>query len=218
MRLPTAPVHATVLTAAVLLLAACGTSTNEPTTVAPSTSPLVAPSVAPPVTLVPPAPAPVTGIGTVIEKPGSPPELCLGPVAESWPPQCEGIALGGWNWGTNPPDAQSEAGSPVTRWGVYAVDGTFDGRTLAVTGAVSLALYDAMAEPSATPTAPPDLSPAEWDAVEAAVLAVPGLLTVERAGDAGPVMVAVVYDDGAIQEWADASFGAGAVVVTSALR
>ncbi|MCA1481879.1 hypothetical protein, partial [Bradyrhizobium sp. NBAIM08] len=130
-----------VLTATVLLLAACGSTTDEPDAV-PS-------SVAPAVTAVPPAQAPVTGTGTVIEKPGSPPELCLGPVAESWPPQCEGIALSGWNWATNPPDAQSDAGSPVTKWGVYAVDGTFDGLTLTVSSAVSLALYDPMAEPTA---------------------------------------------------------------------
>lgn len=210
MRLPTAPVHAAVLAATLLLLPACGSATNEPGAV-PS-------SVAPAVTAVPPAQAPVTGIGTVIEKPGSPPELCLGPVAESWPPQCEGIAISGWDWATNPPDAQTDAGSPVTKWGVYAVDGTFDGLTLTVSSAVSLALYDAMAEPSASPTTPPDLSAAEWDAVDAAVRGVPGLISVERSGDAGPVMVTVVHDDGSIQQWADASFGAGAVVVTSALR
>jgi hypothetical protein len=214
MRLPLAP----VLAACALLLAACGTSTNDSGNVAPTTSPLMTPSVAPPVTVVPPAQDPVTGIGTVIEKPDSPPELCLGPVRESWPPQCEGIALIGWDWTANPPDAQSEAGAPVTRWGVYAVDGTFDGDSLTVTRAVSLALYDAMAEPSPTPVAPPDLSAAEWDAVDAAVRAVPGLITVDRVDEAGPLVVTVVYDDGAIQRWADASFGAGAVVVTSALR
>jgi hypothetical protein len=210
MRLPTAPVHIAVLAATALLLAACGSATNEPDAV-PS-------SVLPAVTAVPPAQAPVTGIGTVIEKPGSPPELCLGPVAESWPPQCEGIDISGWDWAANPPDAQSDAGSPVTKWGVYAVDGTFDGLTLTVTSAVSLALYDAMAEPSASPATPPDLSAAGWDAVDAAVRGVPGLISVERSEDTGPVMVTVVHDDGSIQQWADSSFGAGAVVVTSALR
>lgn len=210
MRLPIAP----VLAASALLLTACGISANEPSTTAPSMSSLVAP----PVTEIPPAEAPVTGLGTVIEKPGSAPELCLGPVRESWPPQCEGIPVSGWDWETNPPDAQSEAGSPVTRWGVYAVDGTFDGATLTATRAVSLALHDAMAEPSAPPAAPPDLSDAEWDAVDVAVRAVPGLITVDRADDAGPVMVTVVHDDGSIQQWADLSFGAGAVVITSALR
>jgi hypothetical protein len=210
MRLPTAPVHTAALAVTVLLLAACGSATNAPDAI-PS-------SAASPVTAVPPAQGPVTGIGTVIEKPGSAPELCLGPVAESWPPQCEGIATSGWDWATNPPDAQSDAGSPVTKWGVYAVDGTFDGLTLTVSSAVSLALYDAMAEPSTSPAAPPDLTAAEWDAVDAAVRGVPGLIEVTGPEDAGPVMVTVVHDDGSIQQWADSSFGVGAVVVTSALR
>jgi hypothetical protein len=199
---------APVLAACTLLATACGISANKPSTTAPSMSSLVAP----PVTAIPPAANPVTGLGTVIEQQGGAPELCLGPVRESWPPQCEGIPVIGWNWETNPPDAQSEEGSPVTKWGVYAVEGTFDGT------AVSLALYDAMAEPSGSPAAPPDLSDAEWDAVEVAVGAVPGLISLDRADGAGPMMVTVVHDDGSIQEWADLSFGAGAVVITSALR
>ena len=210
MRQPIAP----VLAATALFLTACGISATEPATTAPSMSVLVAP----PVTVIPPADDPVTGLGTVIETPGGTPELCLGPVRESWPPQCEGVPVTGWDWEANPPDAQSDAGSPVTRWGVYAVDGTFDGSTLTVTRAVSLALYDAMAEPSASPAAPPDLSNTEWDAVDVAVREVPGLISVDRVDEAGPVMVTVVHDDGSIQRWADLSFGAGAVVITSALR
>lgn len=211
MRLLITSVLATAAAVSVLLLSGCGNAANEPAA-APSTS------AAPPATPVPPANEPVTGIGTVIEKPGSPPELCLGPVRESFPPQCEGIPLSGWDWATTPPDAQTAAGTPVTRWGVYAVDGTFDGLTLTVSSAVSLALYDAMAEPSASPATPPDLSAAAWDAVEGAVRSVPGLITMERVEDSGPILVTVVYDDGAIQRWADASFGPGAVLVTSALR
>lgn len=205
-------VIAAVLAAAALPLAACGSSPSEP-------SPGAASSQAVPmVTAVPAATAPVTGLGTVIEKPGSPPELCLGPVAESWPPQCQGIPLVGWDWASNPPDSETEAGAPVTRWGTYAITGTFDRTTLTVTSAVSLALYDTMAQPSPTPVPPPDLSDAQWDAVESALRATPGLLTSGRSDDRGPVLVSVVHDDGSIQAWADASFGPGAVVVTSALR
>ena len=214
MRPPPAVVPTAALVVCALLLSACGIAADGPPGAAPS-DPVV---VATPVTAIPPAEDPVTGVGTVIEKPGSPPELCLGPVRESWPVQCEGIALGGWDWTANPPDAQTDAGSPLTRWGVYAVDGTFDGATLTVTGAVSLALYDPMAEPSTPPAAPPDLSGVEWDAVELAVRAVPGLISIDRADDAGALMVTVVHDDGTIQQWADLSFGTGAVVVTSALR
>jgi hypothetical protein len=107
---------------------------------------------------------------------------------------------------------------PATRWGSFAVTGTFDGTTLRATGAVPLALYDTIAEPSPRPMAPPDLTAAQWADVESGIRRLPGLLTTGREGDAGPLLVDVVYDDGMLQAWADASFGAGAVVVTSALR
>ncbi|HSO63632.1 MAG TPA: hypothetical protein VLQ78_00910 [Ornithinibacter sp.] len=192
-----------------VLLSACGAASSGPG----STDP----TMAPPVVTVPAADGPVTGVGTVIEKPGRPPELCLGPVAESWPPQCEGTPLSGWDWAQHPPEQQTEPGGPLTRWGTYAVTGTFDGVTLTVSGAVPLARYHTMAGPTPTPVTPPDLDAGEWDAVLGAVRAAPGLLSAERA-DPGPVQLAVVHDDGSVQAWADASFGVGAVVVTSALR
>lgn len=173
---------------------------------------------APPVRAVPAAADPVTGVGTVIEVPGRPPELCLGPVRESFPPQCEGIALAGWSWAQYPPEQSVDGGGSATRWGSYAVTGSFDGTTLTATGAIPLALYDTMAEPSPLPTTPPDLTAGQWADVESGTRLMPGLLTSARAGDTGPVHVDVVHDDGSLQAWADASFGAGAVVVTSALR
>ena len=30
------------------------------------------------------------------------PELCLGPIAESWPPQCGGPRIRGWDWAEFP--------------------------------------------------------------------------------------------------------------------
>ena len=195
------------LTAA-LLLAACGTTTDPGAT---------APTTAPPVVAVP-ADGPVTGVGTVIEKPGGPPELCLGPVAESWPPQCEGVPLSGWSWAEHEPEQVADTDSMSTSWGSFAVTGTFDGLVLTVTDAVPLALYDTVAEPTPSRAPTPRLTEQEWAAVSEGVRAAPGLLTVDRPGDTGPVQVAVVHDDGSVQAWADASFGVGAVVVTSALR
>ena len=96
--------------------------------------------------------------------------------------------------------------------------GTFDGLTLSVTGAVPLALYDALAEPTPTPAPLPRLTEAQWAAVVDAVRAAPGLLTSDRPDGTGPVRLSVVHDDGSVQAWADASFGVGAVVVASALR
>lgn len=70
-----------------------------------------------------------TGAGTVLETPGRGPELCLGGVAESLPPQCRGVPLRGWDW-TAVPDEESVSG---TTWGAFSVVGTYDGTTLTLT-------------------------------------------------------------------------------------
>jgi hypothetical protein len=221
-----------------------------------------------------------SGLVTVIDA-GDGPELCLGPVAESYPPQCGGPALADFDWG----DVGSEEASGV-RWGSYALTGTFDGATFTVTDAIPAALYDTMAAPEEEPLAAAcddptttdtaKATPEDLDATLAAASALPtyasawltgdtinvavtedpegaeaelrttwgGMLcvtTVERtdadlnevnqelqaalgdqlltSGSTSPdsLDAHVVYDDGSIQEWADATYGDGLVRVTSAL-
>lgn len=69
------------------------------------------------------------GAGTVIEAPGRDPELCLGGVADSRPPQCRGVPLRGWDW-TAVPDEETANG---TTWGDFSVVGNYDGTTLTLT-------------------------------------------------------------------------------------
>jgi hypothetical protein len=221
-----------------------------------------------------------SGLVTVIDA-GNGPELCLGAVAESYPPQCGGPALADFDWG----DVGSEEASGV-RWGSYALTGTFDGSTFTVTDAIPAALYDTMAAPEEEPLAAAcddptttdtaKATPEDLDATLAAASALPtyasawltgdtinvavtedaegaeaelrttwgGMLcvtTVERtdadlnevnqelqaalgdqlltSGSTSPdsLDAHVVYDDGSIQEWADATYGDGLVRVTSAL-
>lgn len=59
---------------------------------------------------------------TVLERPGSGPELCVGGVLDSLPPQCSGAAIVEWDW-TTAPGAQTVRG--VT-WGEFHVVGTYD--------------------------------------------------------------------------------------------
>jgi hypothetical protein len=40
----------------------------------------------------------VTTVATVLQEGDGPPELCLGGVAESFPPQCGGPEIAGWDW------------------------------------------------------------------------------------------------------------------------
>lgn len=82
----------------------------------------------------PPVAAPVLdpeelleGNGTVLDD-GSGPELCLGGVAESYPPQCGGIPLAGWDWDA----VEGEESASGTTWGDFHVVGTYDGETFTV--------------------------------------------------------------------------------------
>jgi hypothetical protein len=54
-------------------------------------------------------------------------ELC-GAVAESYPPQCGGLPVTGWDW-----DAVDHEEAEGVRWGSYIVTGTFDGKSLVLT-------------------------------------------------------------------------------------
>jgi hypothetical protein len=67
------------------------------------------------------------GSGTVLDD-GSGPQLCLGGVAESYPPQCSGIALAGWDWDA----VDGEESAAGTAWGEFHVVGTYDGETFTV--------------------------------------------------------------------------------------
>ncbi|WP_104107868.1 hypothetical protein [Nocardioides sp. 616] len=140
------------------------------------------------------------------------PELCLGPVAQSWPPQCRGLPLAGWRWSEHPEHEEQDG----IRWGSFAVTGTWDGERFTVQEAIPAARYDVPdAEPTATSTpgttVRPSLSPDELAAVAEESALLPG-----QRGAAvveGQVLVDVVYDDGSLQEWVDQRWGRGVVVL-----
>jgi len=168
----------------------------------------------------PPLPAVVTevhAVGTVLDD-GSGPELCLGPIAESYPPQCGGPPVAGWDWDAVEGD---ETASGVT-WGAYAVWGDWDGETFTITREpIPAALYDPMVDPDAPnpwdeslPAGPLSDSEAA-DAQAELEAAVPDLLAVSPVN--GRVVVEVRFDDGSLQAAADERFGDDAVVVISQL-
>lgn len=59
------------------------------------------------------------------------PQLCLGPVAQSYPPQCGGPTVTGWDRDTVP--EQSYESASGVRWGSFVLVGTFDGESLTLT-------------------------------------------------------------------------------------
>lgn len=67
----------------------------------------------------------------VLDDPDHEPVLCLGGIADSLPPQCEGIALAGWDWDA----VEGEESASGSTWGAFHVTGTYDGATFTVGGA-----------------------------------------------------------------------------------
>jgi hypothetical protein len=128
---------------------------------------------------------------------GDGPEMCLGGVAESYPPQCGGPALTDFDWG----DVGFEEASGV-KWGSYALTGTFDGTTFTVTDAIPAALYDVMVEAEqdplaaacddATTTDTAKATPEDMDATLAAASALPTYATAWLTGNT--INVAVTED------------------------
>ena len=200
---------------ALLLMAACGTDGGSAQDPAPtSTSPTSSPTSSPATGRIPPARGEVATrtLATVMDT--GRPELCLGPVAESYPPQCHGIPLEGWDWSARHGTYDT---SGHVRWGQYAVTGTFDGTTMTVTGAIPAAVYDPAAPDELLPGGDAGSGAVDLPQVQHKLAAdpLPGTLSVSPT-PAG-VVVEVVHDDGSLQERVDAAYGAGVVKVVSML-
>ena len=191
---------ALALVLSVSALAACG---NEGDTKAVDPAGADEPSAGAAPTPVPDGEVRTGGLVTVLD-PGEGPELCLGAVAESYPPQCGGPRLEDFDFG----DVGAEEASGVT-WGQYAVTGTYDGTTFTVTDAIPAALYDTMAKPEGSGLEPAcddaattdaDMAtPEDLDATLAAASALPTYATAWLSGTT--INVAVTEDpDGAEAE------------------
>lgn len=156
----------------------------------------------------------VRGTGTVLDVDGEV-QLCLGGIAESYPPQCTGVPLIGWSW--DGVDGSETSGK--TTWGAYAVTGRYDGESITVTDPpVLLALYD--------PVRPDDpTGGVEGDATAGELTEIQDDLSSRLGGEAltlwterGYVWVQVVWDDGQLQRAVDAEYGDGTVIVLPALN
>ena len=111
-----------------------------------------------------------TASTTVLESPEHGPQLCLGGVAESYPPQCEGPDLVGWRWD----EVDGEESANGTTWGTFSVVGTWDGEQLTLTeppGPPTPTPPDHGAVDLTTPCPPP---PGGWQVVDASKLDGPG--------------------------------------------
>lgn len=135
--------------------------------------------------------------GTVLESGEHGPELCLGGVAESLPPQCRGLPVVGWDW-EDVPDARSRAG---TTWAEVSVQGTYDGERFTLT----------------SPPEPPPLADGEdhdySPACEAPEVVDPDATRASEgvSRDQIPGLVAIWVTDDVSEEW-DGSYVVNVVV------
>jgi len=164
------------------------------------------------ITPVPPT-GEVTATGTVLDAAGDV-QLCLGAVAESYPPQCTGLPLQGWTW----EGVEGAESSGTTTWGAYAVRGTYDGETFTSTQSpILLALYDPVRPEDPTEGKPGAGDEATLTAIQDELPAALGDAYLASYPQDGWLWVDVVWDDGSWQDAADEEYGADTVVIRSAI-
>ncbi|TIC84380.1 hypothetical protein [Nocardioides sp. GY 10127] len=146
---------------------------------------------------------------------GSGAEACLGPIAQTVPPQCTGTPLDGFSF------ADEKKASWVKRGGVtygqFELVGTWDGETFTVRTATPAADYDGPSVAVSTP-APPlrRLTDDQLAAISQEVSGVPGV-TGSYVGEDSQVVATTPWDDGSIQEYCNVAYGTNTVQVVSVL-
>lgn len=189
------------LAVAVLLLTGCGA--------------VAAPGGSPPEESPRPASEELIGQGTVLSTGDGPAMLCLGPVMESYPPQCSGPEILGWDWA----EAEASESANGVTWGSYAVQGTWDGDAFTLTRPpILLALYDPPAniDPRTDPANPGAGTDSELTQLQRSITSEAEVLAswIEN----GYLFVTVIYDDGSLQSAYDTEHGSDVVAVQSALQ
>ena len=191
-------------TIAVLALAGCATpsvgDTASPAGVA--------------VTAPPPPSGEVLGQGTVIDVAGEA-EFCLGAIMESYPPQCDGIPLTHWSWD----GVQGSESSGDATWGAYALVGTYDGKSFSSTQEpIMLALFDPAITKDPTGGVNGTTDVARLEEIQSEIDTSGTIAPLSSTIDRGYLWVRVTWDDGTLQQLADATYGPDVVVVQSALQ
>jgi hypothetical protein len=164
------------------------------------------------------APGEVIGQGTVLQIEGEDAQFCLAGVMESYPPQCGGPVVIGWEW---PDDGMWESASGVT-WGSYALQGTWDGVAFTMTQPpIPLALYDPMMQepdPRSDPANAGDTAEDTLLRIQEELHAWTDVTVLTSYPENGYLWAGVYYDDGTIQSYLDDVYGPDVVIVQSVLR
>lgn len=117
--------------------------------------------------------------GTVLESPDHGAELCLGGIAESYPPQCSGLQILDWDWS----EVEGEESASGTTWGTFHLVGTYDGAAFTV---LEVGAYEPPASASVDFTAPCSEPAGGWVAVDLARATDADLRTLMHAAESEP--------------------------------
>ncbi len=117
--------------------------------------------------------------GTVLESLDHGAELCLGGIAESYPPQCSGLPIPNWDWS----NVEGEESASGTTWGTFHVVGTYDGTAFTV---LEVGANEPPASSSVDFTAPCPEPAGGWVAVDLARATDADLRTVMHAAEGEP--------------------------------
>lgn len=157
----------------------------------------------------------LTGRGTVLQKGAELPLLCLGAVAESYPPQCTGPILRNWDWSAVN-DSTTAAG--VT-WGSYAVTGTWDGSGFTLMDKPIVLSADSNELPGDKALVDENGAGSAWRLrqIQLELQSSDGPSVLSSWIEKGYLVLNVIYDDGDFQREMDGKYGYDMVLVQSAL-
>lgn len=157
----------------------------------------------------------LTGQGTVLQKGEDLPQLCLGAVLESYPPQCTGPILRNWEWSAVN-DSTTAAG--VT-WGSYAVTGTWDGNEFTLTDKPVALSPHSSALPSDKPLVDENGAGSEprLRQIQLELQSSTGSSVLSSWIEKGYLILNVIYDDGDLQRQMNGKYGNNMILVQSAL-
>ena len=132
-----------------------------------------------------------TATATVLESPDHGPQLCLGGVADSHPPQCGGLDIVGWEWGS----VEAEESILGTTWGEYTVIGTYDGEQFTLTEpAQPDTSQNAGQADELQPSTPCDAPPGGWAVVDPSTATDEAMLAAQEYAVAQPSYSAMWLD------------------------
>jgi hypothetical protein len=117
--------------------------------------------------------------GTVLESSDHGAELCLGGIADSYPPQCSGLPIRDWDWS----EVEGEESASGTTWGTFHVVGTYDGAAFTV---LEVSVYEPPSSDRVDFTAPCPEPAGGWVAVDLARATDADLRAVMHAAEGEP--------------------------------